>query len=276
MLLQYALRSCTSTHPPRFRSVFASRLCPRTPFFCIPSACVPDCWAAGGGSAGGGGSAPPRRGTAVACEIVHDFGLVRPGSVQEHRFVVPNDSDRVRRLARIRQGCTCTAAVPDEQTTVPRGTLSVAVKYRAGGTIGSDRRRVSLFFVGESVPVDLVVQANIRKPLTCSPKRLDAGHESGIPPTFVVSNYSGVDWDGLDIAGHKALQFEAVLLPAAKSHSSGAPRQSWRVSFVNPLRVDDFPGRGVESIIVTAKANSAFTVAVHCTELAATWGGGVW
>lgn len=195
----------------------------------------------------------------ASCEIVHDFGLVRPGSVHEYQFVVPNETGHSRRLVRIRQGCACVAAVPQEQTIAPRETLPVSVSYRAGGTLGLDRRRVSLYFAGESAPVDLVVQANIRQPLTCTPRRLDAPHSTGVPPVFTVTNFSEVDWDGLDFVGPKWVNFDSVMLPTAESRPPDAPRQVWRVSPVVSSEAPALRGRGVETITVAAKGRPEYT-----------------
>ena len=79
--------------------------------------------------------------------LEQDVGRVRHGQKVRRRFAITNDSGGKWTLARLHNGCACTAGRPLTDEVLPGKALEVDVDYIAAPRSFDDRRRVGVEFL---------------------------------------------------------------------------------------------------------------------------------
>ena len=202
----------------------------------------------------------------------HHFGYVLPESRHVHRFRVRNDTDRLWSVKMIHVKCACTVAEAASSMIRPGESSEFAVAYRAGVDSGNERRSVLIEFEEPGVqPIELVVRANVRNPLTVSSKELvfssvGMGHDAR--ESIDIFNYSDSEWDSLLVEPSKGWLTVKTEQVKPVPESESAVRQAWRsVVEVQTRKLD--PGKYQAELHVRPK-NTAVEPSIVAVELTVT------
>ena len=179
-----------------------------------------------------------------------DVGRVRHGEKVRRCFAIANDSGSKWTLARLHNGCACTAGQPRTGEVLPGEIMEVDVEYTAAPRNFDDRRRVGVEFVEENAPfVWLEIRARVRAPISIFPPRPTivpsrAGHRETV---FEVHNCTDQDVHALSV--RSCTPWLTVRPPVPTSHSDYAgARQVWQV--VVEAKPDGLPAGRHEAQVV--------------------------
>lgn len=126
------------------------------------------------------------------CDQVHDFGVVPPGFVGEHLFVVENSTKAEWALREVVEACSCTTASLEWRKLAPGESGTVKLTYHAGETPGDDLRGVELRFQQTDVPaVRLGIKAVVQPHLVAEPREISWRAQPGERPSVDVQICSG-------------------------------------------------------------------------------------
>lgn len=112
-------------------------------------------------TAAGADQAEPSGPTAVAVEIVKDFGKVDKGQRITHEFEIRNSGDAVLQITEVKPSCGCTVAQYDK-TIQPGETGKVTATVDTSSFKGGIAKSVRVFTNDTANPqIDLVIKANV-------------------------------------------------------------------------------------------------------------------
>jgi hypothetical protein len=168
-------------------------------------------------------------------------GLIRPGQQVRRRFSITNDSGSKWTLARLHNGCVCTAGRPLTEEVLPGDSMIVDVDYTARPSNVDDRRRVGVEFVEVAAPfVWLEIRACIRAPICVFPPRptIVPAHQGHRESCFEIHNCTDQDVQSLSVRSSTPWLTVQPPAPIAPSDHPWA-RQVWRV--VVEAKTDGLP-----------------------------------
>jgi len=181
---------------------------------------------------GGSVGVPSDEGTRITLE--HDFGVVLPESVSQCRFLVRNSQSAAWTLKKVHVDCSCTIPAVSKTVFEPGQEEAIDLAYKAGGDTVDDKRRVLVTFKEAGAPVvELVVNAQVRRPLTVAPRELslrDVIPGEAVTRHLIVRNFGSQDWKSIGLEADVGwLKGEATLIPPRDGRTGGpGPRQEWR------------------------------------------------
>lgn len=149
---------------------------------------------------GGVRHVPSSQGQMSVSRMTHDFGLVHPGVVKTHRFIVANTSEMTWKLKEVRRQCSCTVARIPWKTLEPGSSGEVIVNYTPGDALRAvaESKTTTLAFESSETPeVELRILATVRPVRVVSPDRVQvtAGPDATNFTRLVrIDNFSGIPW----------------------------------------------------------------------------------
>jgi hypothetical protein len=159
------------------------------------------------------------------------LGLVRPGQTVHRRFTITNDSQSKWTLARLHNGCACTASRPLVEAVWPGSSMEVDVDYTAAPRNVDDHRRIGIEFSEEAAPfVWLEIHACIREPISIFPSelRIVPANRGQLETSLEIHNCTDRDVHLLGVPVTPS--WLAVREPVTiKVREYGHARQIWRV-----------------------------------------------
>jgi hypothetical protein len=173
--------------------------------------------------------------------LEQDVGRVRHGQKVRRRFSIANDSGGKWTLARLHNGCACTAGRPLTEEVLPGKALEVDVDYTAAPRNFDDRRRVGVEFLEGNAPfVWLEIRARVRAPVSIFPARptIVPARRGRRESSFEIHNCTDQDVHVLSARSSTPWLTAGLPVPVPRSDHAGA-RQVWRV--VVEARADGLP-----------------------------------
>lgn len=199
-----------------------------------------------------------------ATVLKHDFGLLRPGEVASHPFVIRNNTETPWEISRVLRTCNCTVSEASANVVPAGGEIKMVVRYRASTTSSDERKRVTVVFKDASVtPIVLETNAKIRAPLTVSRsaiRLIGSSFDHTINSYFEIQNYSPAIWEGVSAESSAPWLHTRVvpIVTVGNSKDTLAPRQYWRVVLSADVAA---LAPGVHRTIVNVKSISQETLA---------------
>jgi hypothetical protein len=175
--------------------------------------------------------APPWEGKPTLV-LREDLGLVRHGQKVRQRFAITNDSQSKWTLARLHNGCACTACRPLTEEVWPGRSMAIDLDYTAAPRNVDDHRRVGVEFAEGDAPfVWLEVRACIRDPVSVFPTRLRIVPDGPGPPTASLEIHNCTAGDVHLLSVQAVTPWLTVNEPVPTAGSApGRARQIWQVA----------------------------------------------
>jgi hypothetical protein len=190
----------------------------------------------------------------VSTVLSHNFGIVQPGQIYRHRFMLQNNTAKTWTFSNLIPSCSCTVASTTAPSIAPGSSESVEIEYTSPNSNQNDRRKVGVQFAEAGTPMFwLEIHARIRQPISIIPDGLTLnriGRDSA-EGFFDIYNYT-----------NNPIQFEAPrckdpwLEPSMTDVEAKPPGviQVWRVVILartSGLR----PGRHRGEVLITSRGS---------------------
>ena len=204
-----------------------------------------------------------------AITLNHDFGVMLQPIIDavSHEFEITNNTDSVWTLKEIVNTCSCTVSDITSETIQPGKTEKILLVYKpVGDGVFDDYRKSLVVFEEEDAPKFILgVGAKVRETMTLRPKSLSwtrIGMGQTRHDSFEVQNYSGKNWENLEIAS-KPPWLDIELRGVTPPESDTAMRQLWLVNTsVDTTRLTSGEHRG--EIVITATNSAGESVTQNC------------
>jgi hypothetical protein len=124
-------------------------------------------------------------------QMVHDFGLVAPSSVNTCEFKFQNKGEGKLIISEVTKTCGCTVFKLEKNEYAPGESGKISVQYNADATVGVRVRNLHVLCDDPNNPnVELTIKASITQKVTFEPERLEyklKGENAGIAELTVKS-----------------------------------------------------------------------------------------
>ncbi len=208
--------------------------------------------------------ADPVRNLPVASSEMHDFGIVRPSTINRHTFRYQNPYASAIQVNRLSASCGCVRPTISKRRLEVGEDLELEISF-AAKAVGDERHNVTIV-LEDRLPQEcptFAISAKVREDIYVEPQRLYYDLDGDAKPKDLklrVENYSASDWSEIQVVAPEWILAEIQSDKTEPSDSNDA-KQSWIVR-ITPDRTQLVAGGISTHLKIVAQPHAQFEIDV--------------